>query len=308
MIPQSAFPVMMSSIASSTKSQYTSSWRAWWSYCDKQKCDFYNVKEGHFLQFLSDCFNNGSNYGTLNSHRSAIAFISTHKIDSDKINRFFKGVYRLKPIFPKYIGTWDPNIVLNYYAALPNDHIMNLEHLTRKLVILLALSTGQRLQTLSMIKLDNIQKLNDRILIKITDIIKTSGIGRSQPILNLPFFISNPKICPAATLLSYIELTSCHRSPQNNALLLTFKKPFRPASTQTLGRWIKKTLAECGVDTSIFTAHSTRHASTSAAYRSGISFDVIRKTAGWSAQSSVFANYYNRPIVQDSNTSLISNV
>ena len=35
------------------------------------------------------------------------------------------------------------------------------------------------------------------------------------------------------------------------------------------------------VDTSVFTAHSTRHASTSAAKRRGVDLDLIRKTAGW---------------------------
>lgn len=288
---------MASSITSSTKSQYASSWKSWWNYCIKHNLDFYNVKENDLLNFLSDCYNKGSNYGTLNCHRSAIAFISTNnKIgDSDKLKRFFKGVFKLRPVFPKYNVTWDPNIVFNYYNDLPNDNL-NLEMLTRKLVILLALASGQRTQTLSLIRISNIKKLNDRVIITITDIIKTSGIGRIQPIINLPYFLANTKICPATTLNVYIDKTSTHRTPDSDKLLLTFKKPYRSATSQTIARWIKKTLAECGVDTNMFSAHSTRHASTSAAFRSGISVDVIRRTAGWSAQSSVFANFYNRPI------------
>ena len=43
-------------------------------------------------------------------------------------------------------------------------------------------------------------------------------------------------------------------------------------------------------------SHSTRHAATSAAHQSGISLEVIRKTAGWTPQSQVFAKVYNRPI------------
>ena len=53
------------------------------------------------------------------------------------------------------------------------------------------------------------------------------------------------------------------------------------------------------VDTSVFTAHSTRHASTSAAKRRGVDLDLIRKTAGWTKNSQTFARFYNREIVSD---------
>lgn len=76
-----------------------------------------------------------------------------------------------------------------------------------------------------------------------------------------------------------------------------FKKPFGSVSAQTLSRWIKFVLGKSGLDTSIFTAHSTRHASTSAASRKGINVDLIRKTAGWSEASNVFASFYNRPLM-----------
>ncbi|KAH9635903.1 hypothetical protein HF086_002463 [Spodoptera exigua] len=59
------------------------------------------------------------------------------------------------------------------------------------------------------------------------------------------------------------------------------------------------TLNEAGIDTSVFTAHSTRHASTSAASRAGLGIDLIRRTAGWSGTSSTFAKFYNRPITEN---------
>ena len=62
--------------------------------------------------------------------------------------------------------------------------------------------------------------------------------------------------------------------------------------TQTLSRWIKRTLKESGVDTGVFSAYSVRHASTSAAKRAGVSIDVIKRIAGWSKDSQVFAKYY----------------
>ncbi|KYN27893.1 hypothetical protein ALC57_02703 [Trachymyrmex cornetzi] len=48
--------------------------------------------------------------------------------------------------------------------------------------------------------------------------------------------------------------------------------------TLRLSQWIKNTLQESGVDTSIFTAYNSHHASTSAAKKKGVNIDLIRKT------------------------------
>lgn len=60
-------------------------------------------------------------------------------------------------------------------------------------------------------------------------------------------------------------------------------------------------LTNSGIDTSKFTSHSTRHASTSKASEKGINIEVIRKAAGWTANSSTFARFYKRPIVNNPN-------
>ena len=62
---------------------------------------------------------------------------------------------------------------------------------------------------------------------------------------------------------------------------------------------MKETLNKSGLDTIIFSTHSTRHASTSAAQRLGVDIEVIRKTAGWTKSSETFAKFYNRDIVSD---------
>lgn len=291
----------MSSLCKNTISQYASSLKLWWQYCRSNSInDVFDVKIHNVIDFLNKCLQNGASYGTLNSHRSAISLISSNNISNDPcLKRFFRGVFRLKPIFPRYTVTWDPIIVLNHMSNMYPNVNLSIELITRKLVILLALATGQRSQTISLIRLNNIEKLNDRIIIKITDVIKTSAIGRCQPVLNLPFFVEKPSICPAQTLLTYIDLTQRYRPNDETRLILTCKRPFHAASSQSIGRWIKQAMEESGVDVSIFRPHSTRHAATSAASRAGVSVDVIRKSAGWSGQSAVFANFYNRPIVND---------
>ncbi|XP_046602576.1 uncharacterized protein LOC124296587 [Neodiprion lecontei] len=130
--------------------------------------------------------------------------------------------------------------------------------------------------------------------IRISDIIKTSRPGAFQSLLLLPYFREQPRLCIASTLKRYLEITKPLRGDCSN-VLITSRKPFKSASTQTISRWIRSVLAKSGIGPE-FTAHSTRHACTSAALAKGLDISAIRNTAGWSKDSQVFAEYYNRPI------------
>ena len=70
----------------------------------------------------------------------------------------------------------------------------------------------------------------------------------------------------ATTLKSYTERTKGFRGSILK-LFISFKKSYRAVFTQTLSRWIRSIMSQSGVDISIFTAYSTRHAATSAAKR-----------------------------------------
>ncbi|KAJ8976642.1 hypothetical protein NQ317_011150 [Molorchus minor] len=262
--------ILMSSISTSTRKQYYTGLKLWRIFCQQSKITIYHFSVPVILKFLSELF-------------------------EKRIKRFFKGVYNARPLKPKYNDIWDPEIVLNYLSTqYPNENI-SLENLTLKLVTLLALGTAQRVQTLSLIDLRNISQSDDEIRIKIPGKIKTSGPSKAQPLLKIPYFSNKPSLCIAKTLQCYILRTSIIRNNNTN-LLISYKKPHNTVTTSTISRWIKTTLLRSGIDTTIFTAHSTRHASTSAALRKGISMDLIKHTAGWSANSATFAKFYNRPL------------
>ncbi|XP_050305029.1 uncharacterized protein LOC126742419 [Anthonomus grandis grandis] len=297
-IPESAYEICLASVRSSTLKQYNSGLKAWWIFCTTSKISLFSPSIPNVLKFLCIHFEKGASYGTLNSYRSAIAQVLGPSIAQDfRVKRFFQGVYQLRPSKPKYTNTWGPSIVLNFVKKLNNDHI-TLEYLTYKLAILLALTTGQRVQTLSLIDTKNIFQSEKGVEIKITDKIKTSGKNAFQPILTLPFYKEDISVCVATTLICYLGRTKVFRSNdvKYSKLLLTFKKPIHNATAQTISRWIKKLMKESGVDITKFTPHTTRHASTSAAFKKGITFDTIRSAAGWSANSKTFAVFYNRPI------------
>lgn len=95
---------------------------------------------------------------------------------------------------------------------------------------------------------------------------------------------------------AYVDKTNVHRGDTNrNQLLLSFQKPFKPVSKDTISRWIKNVLKAAGIDTTKFGAHSTRAASTSAAARAGTPLEVILESAGWS-NCGTFATFYQKPI------------
>ncbi|KYQ56583.1 hypothetical protein ALC60_04488 [Trachymyrmex zeteki] len=149
------------------------------------------------------------------------------------------------------------------------------------------------MQTLAAIQIPNIH-FSNLVIIKIPSRLKTSGIGRSQPLLSFSPFLDKPELCIFSLLRFYIGFTSDLRRAGNDSLFISHRAPHGPVSAQTLARWVKLEMSAAGIDTSIFSAHSTRHASTSFA-----NLKDIRRTAGWSSSSQVFARFYNRSIFRE---------
>jgi hypothetical protein len=290
---------MLASLAKNTLSQYNVTYKLWWKFCSDSTLNPLEGSVSDVLSFLSERFNVGDSYGSLNSHRSALSLLLGSGICvNDQTKRLLRGVFKSRPAAPKYCETWDPQIVLNYISKWYPNINLSLEKITKKTAVLLALCTAHRVQTFSLIKLDNIKIGPSGVKIAISDIIKTSAAGKEQPVLVLPYFNENRNICPATVIQDYIEKTREIRKSSKN-LLLTFKRPHKPATSQSISRWIKQVLGEAGVDVSVFGAHSTRHAATSAADASGVSIDTIRKTAGWTSGSQTFAKFYRRQLTDD---------
>ncbi|KAJ8914088.1 hypothetical protein NQ315_014284 [Exocentrus adspersus] len=173
------------------------------------------------LTFLQDRLEKGKHkYGSFNAHRSALPLIIKENIrDSIIVKRFMKGIARSRPAAPRYSCTWDPNIVLEYFRTSSDD---SLKSVSLKLVTLLALATGERLQTISLIKLSATKRQEKGLRIFIEDPIKSLGVNSLQPCLEIPNFLENPNLCVATILERYIEMTSDHRNG-NDKLFLTYK-------------------------------------------------------------------------------------
>ena len=291
--PIDSLEIAMSSITESSYKQYDGCFKKWWNFCQDHSLDPFKGSVPDIIRFLTDIFNSGLSYNSVNCHRSAISLIVGPEIAEDsRIKRFFKGVAKKRPSKPKYDTTWDPKIVLDLFKSWNRNDELSMKDLSIKLITLLALITGHKMQSFSLIKIENIEHPNDLIEIKIPDRIKTSGNGKNQPTLILPYYKEENKLCVASTLKFYIEKIKELRKDIPN-LFISIKRPFKAVTSQTLAHWVKEGLSNSGLNTDIYTAHSIRHASTSAAKRAGVDIDTLRKTAAWTSTSMTFAKFYD---------------
>lgn len=212
----------MSSWANSTLKQYSCSIKAWVNFCqDHPGYSYQKPTKTSLLAFRTQRFNNGASYGTLNTDGAAISVISDDKIGEDpEISRFFKAVFRLRPQKLRYIFTWDTSTVLNYPKGLISD---DLSHLSQNLVMLLALGTAQRVQTLKFIIIKNIQFNPEGVITIIDEIIKTSARNRPSPVLKFPYFQHEKDLCIAKCLKDYLNFTENIRNNVDE-LLISIKK------------------------------------------------------------------------------------
>ena len=238
-------------------------------------------------------------FSALNSVRSALStFImlegqpaGSHQL----VRRFIKGAFNLRPVFPKTETIWDTSVVLRYLKKLSPVRDIDLKFLTLKLVMLLALLTGQRTQTLHLLKLSDLIVTKNCLKIKVTEVLKHTKPGKHLNLIVIKAYAPDRRLCPVTVLLEYLKRTKSIR--QHNRLFVGIIKPHGPVVSATIARWIKWVLVFSGINTNLFTAHSTRGASTSKAKLDHVPLMTIIKTAGWSS-SQTFATYYEKPVTE----------
>ena len=160
--------------------------------------------------------------------------------------------------------------------------------------MLVALVSGQRVQTLSLLELSFTYSVYDSFVFVIPDMTKTSRPGKSASQIVLSEYGQDKRLCVVSYLVAYLLKTLEYRS--SSKLFLGLQKPHKAVGSETLSRWVKATLRLSGVRIDIFSGHSTRAASSSKAKLAGLSVDSILECVGWSNEQT-FARYYNKKIV-----------
>ena len=196
----------------------------------------------------------------------------------------------MKPPTPRLSSTWDVKRLLEFLTTLDPPAGLTLKMLSLTLAALLALTSSARAHELIKLDLDFVSVKNGSWEFSLAEHTKVSRPGHPPRKIYLPAFPGNPKICVVRTLQEYRSRTEARR--QSSRLLISFVRPFKPISSQTLSRWLRKTMQLAGIACH-FTGHSTRSATTSAAARAGVPLDTILVAADWFS-SETFKRFYLR--------------
>ena len=140
-------------------------------------------------------------------------------------------------------------------------------------------------KTIASLSLNNMIKSDDKYIFLITEKLKHTRAGVRKSPLEFQAYLYDSNICIVPHLQKYLEMTSELRN-SSQQLLISFIKPHRPVSRETVSQWIKNFMSLAGIDTSKYKTHSARGASKH--------FDVkgIMSAAGWS-KTETFRRFYN---------------
>ena len=130
----------------------------------------------------------------------------------------------------------------------------------------------------------------NRVLLKIPGLTKCAGPKR---LLQKLFLASFP---PHKYSKHYEKVTKSLRQKAKNTpdlLFISYVKSHKPVTSATIARWVKTVLSLARID-GVFTAHSTRGASTPAVTRAGVALSDIMEAAD-SSREPTFKKFYHRP-------------
>ena len=146
------------------------------------------------------------------------------------------------------------------------------------------------------------QETTTGIIFTIRDTLKTTRPGKHLAPIEIRSFASDSRLCLVTYIKHYItKMQSLRNDPR---LLISYTRPHKPVTNSTVARWIKSTL-QPGIDVSIFSAHSSRTASTSYSANAQLPLTDILKAGGCS-NARTFAEHYNKPISSNLGDTLLT--
>ena len=248
------------------------------------------------MQFLSDMFHSGLSYSSINTARSVLSsllYLDNSSIPFGQLpiaKRFMKGIFELCPSLPKYTTTWNVNLAFEYIRK-HDLALLTLQGLSHRIAFLLCLLSRQRCHTVSKLFIDNMILEDDKVTFLITEKLKHTRIGTHQKPLEFLAFPHDKKLCIVSHLKEYLQKTGNVRGPEKQ-LLISFTKPHKAVSCDTISHWIRSFMKSAGVNTEKYSSHSTRAAS--ASHLAAKNFDIkdIMSAAGWSKEET-FKRFYH---------------
>ena len=242
---------------------------------------------------MAERYEAGTGYRTACLNRSALnSYVTISEgmalTDHPLVKRFVAGVFNTRPPMPRYTQVWDIGIVISYLRSLGQTSDLPLKALTLKLNALLSILTSQRVSSLHSLLISRMTLTRDRVAFVPGWLLKHHRQGKRIKPIVVKAYPADPTVCVVSTLRIYLQ----KRLGTSDKLLHCHRRPFGPASRDTIARWLKQTLKEAGVDPSIYSAHSYRGASTSAAKRCSVPIQKILDRGQWSSEET-WRNHYD---------------
>ena len=128
--------------------------------------------------------------------------------------------------------------------------------------------------------------------------IKQSRPGYKVPSVILKAYATDSALCVVTHLRECLERTKPLREDENK-LFISFAKPHKRVSKDTIARWIRTVMSNAGIDVAVYKPHSMRSAATSKAKQARVPMQDILKQAGWSNQRT-FDRFYDKPVREES--------
>ncbi len=322
---------ILQSRAPSTRKLYTLKWKLFTSWCRDRQLDPVNCPVGTVLEFLQARLSAGLTHSTFKVYVAAISAyhaslggqsVGRHPL----VTRFLRGALRLRPPVRSRIPPWDLVVVLDALCRPPFEPIEEItdRHLTLKTVFLLAISSLKRfgdLQALSVAPthLDFAPGMAKAFLYPRAGYVPKVPSVTPQPVV-LQAFSPPPFrepdqqklncMCPVWALDAYVHRAAMWRKADQ--LLVCFGPPKRgrPASKQTLSRWIVDAIHIAYESSELpspmgVRAHSTRSVAASKAFLAGVPIQDICNAAGWSTPLT-FVRFYGLDMRATPGSSILS--
>lgn len=255
------------------------------------------------VEFLSEQFEQGLGYSALNTARSALSSLGimlggfsagTHPL----VVRFLKGAYNLRPPTSRYNNIWDVDLVLRYLRKLSPVKIISLKDLTLKLTMLMALVNTARCQTLHFLSVHKLKKLRSEFILQLDNLLKQSRPGVNNSSFHLKAYPPDRRLCVYTVMKEYLARTKALRNKDESKLLISYCRPHKAVSKDSIARWIRIVMCRAGIDVQVFGPHSVRAASASKAKAMSVPITDIMRAAGWSNKQT-FAKYYDKEVVPE---------
>ena len=286
----------------SSLSHYESAWRKWSSWCNERDVDPIRCTINFVLDFLSDSYDKGLSYNTIAGYRSAISAFH-EPIDGSSVGKhphvsaILTGVFNNRYPQPKYQFIWDVDVVTKFLVTLGDNQDLDDKTLTKKLTILLALTSASKSHEIDYLDIRFLVKHHSGYTFSFSKPTKVTRKGKLRPAITFVPFEENSRLCVCNCIDTYLIRSRSWREDKNQ-LLLSYVKPHKEISAKTVSKWITDILDMAGVDISTFSGHSTRSAASSKAKFCGVPTKEILKRGYWTNEST-FQKHYSREI--DSN-------